>query len=347
MPKLEGLPSTFGARSKLKSTSSAVNGVPSWNFTSRRSLNSQVVSSIAFHDSARLGRSRWRSSWSTRYSKMWLSNELLGVRLWKCGSIEVGSAATPRRRSWPYAAMAYASSAAPMMQRMDVMLPPPGMVRPLWRKISMKYPTGMRPPAVPLVLDSPHSGREFPADFDAAVSEAELREGEDCYVDELYAAAHELGAPLLAASFPRTYIDPNRHAGDVDLEMIDGPWPWEYRPSGKARIVKALLWRTLEDGQPIYRSRLRAVQVRQRIDRCHAPYHSTLKAMMEDAWNIFGKVYHLNCHSMRAVAGRQSDDGEGSVRADFVLGDRDGTTCDPRLTEYVRETLASMGYSVK
>ena len=69
--------------------------------------------------------------------------------------------------------------------------------------------------------------------------------------------------------------------------------------------------------------------------------------MMEDAWNIFGKVYHLNCHSMRAVAGRQSDDGEGSVRADFVLGDRDGTTCDPRLTEYVRETLASMGYSVK
>ena len=42
---------------------------------------------------------------------------------------------------------------------------------------------------VPLVLDSPHSGREFPGDFDAVVSEAELREGEDCYVDELWAAA--------------------------------------------------------------------------------------------------------------------------------------------------------------
>jgi N-formylglutamate amidohydrolase len=50
---------------------------------------------------------------------------------------------------------------------------------------------------------------------------------------------------------------------------------------------------------------------------------------------------------MRAVAGRQSDDGEGSVRADFVLGDRDGTTCEPRFTEMVRATLSGMGYSVK
>ncbi|HEX2334411.1 MAG TPA: N-formylglutamate amidohydrolase, partial [Burkholderiales bacterium] len=48
----------------------------------------------------------------------------------------------------------------------------------------------------PLVLDSPHSGHDFPADFGAIVTEAELRESEDCYVDELYAAAHELGVPL-------------------------------------------------------------------------------------------------------------------------------------------------------
>jgi N-formylglutamate deformylase len=50
---------------------------------------------------------------------------------------------------------------------------------------------------------------------------------------------------------------------------------------------------------------------------------------------------------MRSVAGRQSEEGEGSVRADFVLGDRDGTTCDPRFTELARATLAGMGYAVK
>jgi N-formylglutamate amidohydrolase len=201
--------------------------------------------------------------------------------------------------------------------------------------------------AVPLVLDSPHSGHDFPADFHAVVSEAELRESEDCYVDELYAAAHEVGAPLLTASFPRTYLDPNRHAGDVDLELIEGSWPWEYRPSGKARIGKSLIWRTLEDGRPIYARRLRPETVRARIERFHTPYHRKLKEQLDAAHRRFGKVYHINCHSMRAVAGKQSDEGEGALRADFVLGDRDGTTCEPAFTEFVRETLAGMGYSVK
>lgn len=198
----------------------------------------------------------------------------------------------------------------------------------------------------PLVLDSPHSGHDFPADFGAVVTEAELRESEDCYVDELYAAAHELGVPLLAATFPRTYLDPNRNAGDVDLDLIDGPWLWEYRPSGKARIGKSLLWRTLEDGRPIYGGKLAPEAVRRRIDHVHAPYHRSLQEMLEAAFRKHGRVYHINCHSMRSVAGKQSEDGPGSVRPDFVIGDRDGTTCEPRFSELVRETLAGMGYRV-
>jgi N-formylglutamate amidohydrolase len=198
----------------------------------------------------------------------------------------------------------------------------------------------------PLVLDSPHSGHDFPADFGAIVSEAELRESEDCYVDELYAAAHELGVPLLAATFPRTYLDPNRNAGDIDLDLIEGPWPWEYRPSGKARIGKSLIWRTLEDGRPIYGRKLAPEAVRRRIERFHAPYHRSLQELLESAINKSGRVYHINCHSMRCVAGKQSEDGPGNVRPDFVLGDRDGTTCEPRFTERVRGTLAGMGYRV-
>ena len=74
-------------------------------------------------------------------------------------------------------------------------------------------PIGGAAAASPIVLDSPHSGHRFPADFDAAVSEFDLRDGEDCFVDELYAPAVERGIPLLAAEFPRTYLDPNRHRG--------------------------------------------------------------------------------------------------------------------------------------
>jgi N-formylglutamate amidohydrolase len=201
--------------------------------------------------------------------------------------------------------------------------------------------------AVPLVLDSPHSGRDFPADFDAVVTEFDLREGEDCFVDELYLPATELGAPLLAALFPRTYLDPNRHRGDIDLELIDGGhWPHEHVPSGKHRIGKALIWRTLDDGRPIYARKLKVGEVVSRIDRCHAPYHARLRALLDETHRRFGAVYHLNCHSMPAVGGKQGEGGEGRPRAEFVLGDRDGTACDPAFTEFVRATLAAMGYEV-
>jgi N-formylglutamate deformylase len=205
---------------------------------------------------------------------------------------------------------------------------------------------GPKAARVPLVLDSPHSGRRFPGDFNAAVSEAELREGEDSFVDELYAGAAEIGAPLLAAQWPRTYLDPNRHAGDVDLELIDGSWPGEYRPSGKAKFGKALIWRTLEDGRAIYSGKLAIETVLSRIKAFHVPYHEAIQKLLSETHARYGKVYHINCHSMRSVAGAQSGD-KGRARADFVLGDRDGTSCDPAFTERVRAALAGMGYEVK
>ena len=207
---------------------------------------------------------------------------------------------------------------------------------------------GPAAPAVPLILDSPHSGLRFPPDFDPIVGELELRDGEDCFVDQLYLPATELGIPLLAAELPRTYLDNNRHAGDIDLELIEGGrWPHEYMPSGKAAIGKALVWRTLDDGRPIYGRRLTVEEVVGRIERVHAPYHGALQRLIGAAHSQFGKVFHINCHSMNSIAGKMGEGGEGSERADFVLGDRDQTTCHPAFTEFVRQALVSMGYAVK
>jgi N-formylglutamate amidohydrolase len=206
---------------------------------------------------------------------------------------------------------------------------------------------GPRDPSVPLILDSPHSGTQFPDDFDAAVSEYDLRDGEDCFVDELYMPGTELGVTLLAAQTPRTYLDPNRHAGDIDLELIEGGrCPHAHVPSGKARIGKSLIWRTLDDGREIYNRKLKVDEVLRRIERCHAPYHRTLRDLLDRTRARTGRVYHINCHSMNSVAGKMGEGGEGSERADFVLGDRDGTTCDPAFTEFVRATLAATGASV-
>ena len=207
---------------------------------------------------------------------------------------------------------------------------------------------GPAEPQVPLLLDSPHSGHAFPADFDAIVSEHDLRDGEDAFVDELYLPATERGVALLAAQFPRTYLDANRHAGDIDLALIEGGhWPHAHVPSGKARLGKALIWRTLDDGRPIYARKLTVAEVLGRIARCHAPYHRALQARIDATHQRFGVSYHLNCHSMNARAGLQGEGGAGSARADFVLGDRDGTSCAAGFTAFVYEVLSSMGYDVK
>ena len=199
----------------------------------------------------------------------------------------------------------------------------------------------------PLVLDSPHSGRVMPTDFNTLCSVAELRDGEDCFIDELYLPATASGVPLLAAQFPRTYIDANRHAGDIDLALLDGAWPHAFVPSGKAAIGKALVWRTLDDGRPLYARRLTVAEVAARIEHFHQPYHARLKELLDAAHARFGVVHHINCHSMNDVSGAMGEGGAGIRRADFVLGDRDGTTCAPEFTAFVRDTLAGLGYQVK
>ena len=87
---------------------------------------------------------------------------------------------------------------------------------------------------LPLVLDSPHSGSDYPADFKHLPPREVVRQAEDSYVDELYAMAPEVGATLVEALFPRSYIDPNRSLADIDPALLSAPWPGPLTPSRKA-----------------------------------------------------------------------------------------------------------------
>jgi N-formylglutamate deformylase len=200
---------------------------------------------------------------------------------------------------------------------------------------------------VPLVLDSPHSGTDYPGDFRPAVPLEALRQAEDSFVHELFGAGPEVGATLISARFPRSYIDPNRSLLDLDTSLIEGPWPGPAIASRKTELGIGLIWRVLDSGENIYARKLSVAEVRDRIVRYHQPYQKAVKDALDHAYDHFGAVWHLNCHSMPAVSGRISEDGPGRRRADFVLGDRDGTTCDPEFTAFVAGTLKAMGYEVK
>ena len=200
---------------------------------------------------------------------------------------------------------------------------------------------------VPVVFDSPHSGTVYPADFDTVVPHLTLRRAEDTHVEALYAAAPDHGAVLIAADFPRSYIDANRSLLDIDAALLDGAWPGPINVSKKTEKGIGLVWRLLDTGEPIYASKLTVAEVQARIATCYAPYHKAVRDAINAAHKHYGAVWHLNCHSMPATSSVISEEGPGVPRADFVLGDRDGTSCAPEFTAFVALTLRSMGYDVR
>jgi N-formylglutamate deformylase len=202
-------------------------------------------------------------------------------------------------------------------------------------------------PEVPLVFDSPHSGTEYPADFGYACPLSVLRTAEDLHVDELFGAAPEQGATLLAALFPRSYVDVNRDIADLDASLLEAPWPGRLAPSRKTRLGLGLVRRLAKRRIPIYDRQLGVAEVMARIDGYYRPYHAALDEICDRLHRKFGVVWHIDCHSMPSKGSAKSSDRPGARRADFVLGDRDGTTCRPELTDLVRRVLVGRGYHVK
>ncbi len=198
--------------------------------------------------------------------------------------------------------------------------------------------------ALPIVIDSPHSGTAYPPDFGYSAPFELLRRGEDLYVDRLYAHAPGFGATLVAANFPRAYIDPNRLLADIDTALLDGPWPGEVATGAKTRLGIGLIWRLLGD-VTIYQRKLSVAEVQARIESCYRPYHAALDEAIEGAYARFGAVWHLNVHSM-------PDDSYERLGlpvkplADFVLGDLDGRTAGEPLMALIENVLRGQGYSV-
>lgn len=198
---------------------------------------------------------------------------------------------------------------------------------------------------LPLLFDSPHSGSRYPADFDHVLDRMILRRSEDAFIAELYDHVPDQGATLLHALFPRCYIDPNRGLEDIDPAMIAGGWPGEIRRSFKVANGAGLIWRQVKTHGAIYDRLLSQAEVQTRIARCWQPYHDALTELVVQCHARHGQVYHVNCHSMPEWGDETTEDGPVR-RADFVLGDRDGTTCGAEFSGLIAETLSGFGYRV-
>lgn len=205
-----------------------------------------------------------------------------------------------------------------------------------------------RKQTLPFVLNSPHSGRVYPPRFLASsnLDPLTLRRSEDSFVDEIFAGAVELGAPLLRAHFPRAYLDVNREPYELDPAMFTDPLP-PHVNTRSIRVAGGLgtIARIVAEATEIYKTPLPYSEAETRIRDIYMPFHETLRGLLETTHRQFGQAVLIDCHSMPSTGGPFDDEIEAN-RPDIVLGDRYGTSCAQELVESAERILKSMGYRV-
>ncbi|MEX3010322.1 N-formylglutamate amidohydrolase [Hoeflea sp. TYP-13] len=208
-------------------------------------------------------------------------------------------------------------------------------------------PFEIRMPAeqiVPFVFNSPHSGRVYPEAFLSAsrLDRHSIRRSEDYYVDQLFDASPHIGAPLLAAHFPRAFIDVNREPYELDPRMFEGRVP-SFINASSMRVAGGLgtIPRLVAENMEIYGQRLTMEEGLDRIDRFYRPYHDRLRKLLVKTHSRFGYGVLVDCHSMPASAQAGS-----RTRPDFVIGDRYGTSATEALSRLAVSILQDLGYTV-
>lgn len=203
---------------------------------------------------------------------------------------------------------------------------------------------------LPVVLSSPHSGRVYPPSFlqQARLTGLDLRRSEDCFIDEIFRPAAEMGVPMVMALFPRAFVDANREALELDPGMFVDALP--ARANVRSPRVAAGLGtipRVVAQGQEIYRGRLRVADAMARIRDYYQPYHTALRHLVDETRRRFGYCLLIDCHSMPsggAAVGPKS--GGVMPDVDFVLGDNYGGSCASHVTETATAWLRTAGYQV-
>ncbi|MBL4599517.1 MAG: N-formylglutamate amidohydrolase [Rhizobiaceae bacterium] len=198
---------------------------------------------------------------------------------------------------------------------------------------------------VPFVLNSPHSGRNYTSNFmdDVRLSDYAIRKSEDFLVDQLFASGISIGLPMLAANFPRAFLDVNREPYELDPTMFEGKLP-NFVNTQSVRVSTGLgtIAKIVADREEIYRERIPVQQALERVETIYKPYHACLRRLLAKTHVHFGFAVLIDCHSMPSA----HNGSPYERRPDFVIGDRFGSSCSPDLTLCIRDCLKALGYKV-
>ena len=190
----------------------------------------------------------------------------------------------------------------------------------------------------PLIFASPHSGNIYPQSFIEAAAQPlhVLRRNEDGFIDTLFDCVVAHGAVLLAARFPRCFVDVNRAPDELPRRWRAG----KTLSTTRAEMGLGVIPTMISDKLAIYKKSPRSAIVPGRLNALYYPYHRALQTLIDEAKAAFGHAVVIDCHSMPGF------NAQGSRRADIILGDRYGVSCFPETLSFVDQLFSSRGYGV-
>jgi N-formylglutamate deformylase len=187
---------------------------------------------------------------------------------------------------------------------------------------------------LPILLSVPHCGTKFPDALSHSFHPELIKAPDDTdwFVDQLYDFAAGMGIAMIAATYSRWVIDLNRDPESKPL-YTDG------------RIITGLCPMTNFLGQPLYRDNRVDIddgEVDNRLKHYYYPYHNQIQFMLDELKKNFKSVLLWDCHSIRQVVPTIQKE----KFPDLILGDADGTSASPRLTQRALESLGSEKFNL-
>ena len=183
---------------------------------------------------------------------------------------------------------------------------------------------------LPVLVSIPHTGTYVPEAVAASFVSDYIRglPMTDWHLHHLYDFLPQLGITTIYATFSRLVIDMNR--------------PPENKALYPGRFETGLVALQTFQGEEIYAKPPDSKEIEIRRLGVHAPYHAELKRILDAKVTKFGSAVLIDAHSVASHPNLL----HGELKEDIYLGNRDGATCEPWLTDAVQHGFEKCGLRV-
>jgi N-formylglutamate amidohydrolase len=196
---------------------------------------------------------------------------------------------------------------------------------------------------LPLIVTIPHSGEKVPPQTPwlNSLPEEVLMCDVDRYVDFLYEPTlKKLEIPFVKTEWHRYAADLNRIPDDVDASSVEG------NTTAAGTHNRGFHWVITTYKHQVMPGPMSKKSHDELVTLIYEPFHASIRKLLSSLHaDGFKKTFHIDAHSMPSVGTSEHRD-PGERRADIVVSDSKGKSCDPKFRDLVIAAYVTAGFKV-